>query len=128
LAGADSFAIEDRKVQEAIKWMNTYAKKNNQNFEAKLSGCSMQTVKFGAFELITWSGNWSAARNIIKKASKQLRAKVIESGYHEKRGLLSAMFGGSSEYAKVYSNGNFVGQIEMDRKAGRWVAKTESYI
>jgi hypothetical protein len=128
LAGADSFAVEDRKVQEAIKWMNTYAKKNNYNFEAKLSGYSMQTVKFGAFELITWSGNWSAARNIIKKASKQLRAKVIESGYHEKRGLLSAMFGGSSEYAKVYSNGNFVGQIEMDRKAGRWVAKTESYI
>ncbi len=128
MAGADSFAVEDRKVQEAIKWMNAYAKKNNHNFEAKLVGYSMQTVKFGTFELITWSGNWSAARNIIKKASKQLRAKVIESGYHEKRGLLSAMFGGSSEYAKVYSNGNFVGQIEMDRKAGRWVAKNESYI
>jgi hypothetical protein len=128
LAGADSFAVEDRKVQEAIKWMNVYAKKNNHNFEAKLVGYSMQTVKFGNFELITWTGDWSAARNIIKKASKQLRAKVIESGYHEKRGLLSAMFGGSSEYAKVYSNGNFVGQIEMDRKGGRWVAKTESYI
>ncbi len=128
MAGADSFAVEDRKVQEAIKWMNAYAKKNNHNFEAKLVGYSMQTVKFGTFELIAWSGNWSAARNIIKKASKQLRAKVIESGYHEKRGLLSAMFGGSSEYAKVYSNGNFVGQIEMDRKAGRWVAKNESYI
>jgi hypothetical protein len=128
LAGADSFAVEGRKVQEAIKWMNAYAKKNNHTFEAKLAGYSMQTVKFGTFELITWSGDWSDARNIIKKASKQLRAKVIESGYHEKQGLLSAMFGGSSEYGKVYSNGKFVGQIEMNRKAGRWVAKSESYI
>jgi hypothetical protein len=97
LAGADSFAVEHRKAQEVIKWMNTYAKKNNYKFEAKLAGYSMQTVKFGSFELITWSGDWSAARNIIKKASKQLRAKVIESGYHEKRDLLSAMFGASME-------------------------------
>ena len=128
MAGADSFAVEDRKVQEVIKWMTAYAKKNNHTFEVKLAGYSMQTVKFGTFELITWSGDWSAARNIIKKASKQLRAKVIESGYHEKQGLLSAMFAGSSEYGKVYSNGKLVGQIEMNRKAGRWVAKSESYI
>jgi hypothetical protein len=128
LAGADSFAVEDRKVQETINWMNAYAKKNNYKFEVNLAGYSMQTVKFGTFELITWSGDWSAARNIIKKASKQLRAKVIESGYHEKQGLLSAMFGGSSEYGKVFSNGKVVGQIEMNRKAGRWVVKSESYI
>jgi hypothetical protein len=128
LAGADSFAIEHRKAQQAIEWINAYAKKNNHKFEAKLAGYSMQTVKFGNFELITWSGDWSVARNIIKKASKQLRAKVIESGYHQKQDLLSAMLGGSSEYGKVYSNGKLVGQIEMNRKAGRWVAKSESYI
>jgi hypothetical protein len=128
LAGADSFAVEHRKAQEAIKWMNAYAKKNNRKFESKLTGYSMQTIKFGSFELITWSGDWSVARNIIQKASKQLRAKVIESGYHEKRGLLSAMFGASSEYGKIYSNGNLVGQIEMNKKSGRWEAKAESYI
>ena len=128
MAGADSFAVEHRKVQEAIKWMNAYAKKNNHKFEAKLAGYSMQTVKFGSFELITWSGDWSVARNIIKKASKQLRAKVVESGYHEKQDLLSAMFGASSEYAKVYSNGNHIGQMEMNRKAGKWVTKSESYL
>jgi hypothetical protein len=128
LARADNFAIEHRKAQEVIEWMNSYAKKNSHKFESNLTGYSMQTVKFGGFEMITWSGDWSAARNIIQKASKQLRAKVIESGYHEKRGLLSAMFGGSSEYGKVYSNGTLVGQIEMTKKAGRWVAKAESYI
>jgi hypothetical protein len=128
LAGADNFAIEHRKVQQAIEWINAYAKENNHKFECKRTGYSMQTVKFGSFEMITWSGDWSAARNIIQKASKHLRAKVIESGYHEKRGLLSAMFGVSSEYGKVYSNGKLVGQIEMNKKSGRWIAQDESYI
>jgi hypothetical protein len=128
LAGADSFAIEHRKAQEAIDWMNGYAKKNKHKFESNLSGYSMQTIKFGSFEMITWSGDWHAARNIIQKASKQMRTKVIESGYHEKRSILSAMFGGSSEYGKVYSNGKLVGQIEMNKKDGRWTTTAESYI
>jgi hypothetical protein len=128
LAGADSFAVEHRKAQQAIEWINSYAEKNNHKFECKLTGYSMQTVKFGSFEMMTWSGDWSDARNIIQKASKQLRAKVIESGYHEKRDLLSAMFGVSSEYGKIYSNGKLVGQIEMNKKAGRWISKAESYI
>ena len=128
MAGADSFAVEHRKAQQAIEWINSYAEKNNHKFECKLTGYSMQTVKFGSFEMMTWSGDWSDARNIIQKASKQLRAKVIESGYHEKRGLLSAMFGVSSEYGKVYSNGKLVGQIEMNKKSGRWIAQDESYI
>ena len=128
MAGSDNFAIEYKKAQQAIEWINEYAKKKNYKFECKLTGYSMQTVKFGSFEMITWSGDWSAARNIIQKASKHLRAKVIESGYHEKRGLLSAMFGVSSEYGKVYSNGKLVGQIEMNKKFGRWIAQDESYI
>ncbi|HEX2473022.1 MAG TPA: hypothetical protein VHJ59_09750 [Nitrososphaera sp.] len=128
MAGADSFAVEHKKAQQAIEWINAYAKKNDHKLEANLAGYSMQTVKFGSFELIIWSGDWSDARNIIQKASKHLRAKVIESGYHEKRDLLSAMLGGSSEYGKVYSNGKLVGQIEMNKKAGRWVAKAESYV
>jgi hypothetical protein len=128
LAGADSFAVEHRKAQQAIEWINAYAKKNNHNFECNLAGYSLQTVKFGDFEMVTWNGDWSAARNIFQKASKQLRAKMIESGYHEKRAILSAMFGSSSEYGKVYSNGKLVGQIEMNKKAGRWVPKNESYI
>ncbi len=128
LAGTDSFAVEYRKAQQAIEWINAYAKKNNHKLECTLAGYSLQTVKFGRFEMVTWTGDWSAARDIFHKASKQLRAKLIESGYHEKRGLLSAMFGISSEYGKIYSNGKLVGQIEMNKKAGRWIAKAESYI
>jgi hypothetical protein len=127
LAWADSFAVEQGKAQEVVEWMNAQAKKNSQKFEAKLAGYTMHTTKFGSFEMISWSGEWPAARSIIQKASSKMRAKVIESGYHEKRDLLSAMFGSSSEYGKVYSNGKLVGQIETVKKSGKWTAKAESF-
>lgn len=127
LAGADSFAVEQGKGEKAIEWMNAYAKENKLKFEAKLAGYSMQTVKFGNFEMISWAGDWSSARNIIRRASGKLNARVIESGYHEKRGLLDAMFGGA-EFGKVYSGGKIAGRIELGKKGGRWTAKAEAYV
>jgi hypothetical protein len=127
LAGADSFAVEQGKAKEVIEWMNEHAKKNNQKFQAKLSGYAMETTKFGTFEMIVWSGDWAVARSIMQKASGKVRAKVIESGYHEKRDLLSAMFGSSSEFGKAYSNGKLIGRIETVKKSGRWIAKAESF-
>lgn len=128
LAGADSFAVERGKAQQVVKWMNAQTKNANQKFEAILTGYTMQTIKFGDFEMIAWSGDWSVSRSIFKKASSKMRAKVIESGYHEKRELLSAMFGSSSEYGKVYSNGKLVGQIEMIKKSSKWTVKVESFV
>ena len=128
LAGADSFAVERGKAQQVLEWMNAQTKNANQKFEAILAGYTMQTIKFGDFEMIAWSGDWSVARSIFKKASSKMRAKVIESGYHEKRELLSAMFGSSSEYGKVYSNGKLVGQIEMIKKSSKWTVKVESFV
>lgn len=127
MSGADNFAVEQGKGSQAVEWINEYAKKNELKFEAKLSGYSMESVKFGAFELISWKGDWSVARNIMKKASAKLRVKTIESGYHEKKDLLSAMFG-SAEFGKVYSSGNIVGQVELTSKGGRWAVKAESYL
>jgi len=128
LAGADSFAVERGKAQQVVEWMNAQTKNANQKFEAILAGYTMQTIKFGDFEMITWSGDWSVARSTFKKASSKMRSKVIESGYHEKRELLSAMFGSSSEYGKVYSNGKLVGQIEMIKKSSKWTVKVESFV
>ena len=127
MAGTDSFAVEQGKAADVVEWMNAYAKKNNQKFEARLAGYNIQTIKFGNFEMISWTGDWSIARSMIKKASGKLGAKVIESGYHEKRDLLSAMFGSSSEFGKVYSNGKLVGQIETVKKSGKWISKAESF-
>lgn len=128
LAGADSFAVAEDRAQAAIEWMNTLAKKNNQKFQAKLAGYSIQTNRFGSFKIISWNGEWSSARNIIRKTSSKLGTKVIESGYHEKRDLLSAMFGNATEFGKVYSNGKLIGQIAMEKKSGKWMAKYESFM
>jgi len=119
--------VEQGKAEQVVEWINEHAKKNSQKFQARLSGYTMETTKFGTFEMISWSGDWPVARGIMQKASSKVRAKVIESGYHEKRDLLSAMFGSSSEFGKVYSGGKLVGQIETVKKSGRWTAKAESF-
>lgn len=126
VAGSDSFAVEQGRGDEAVRWMNEYARKNNVRFECRLQGYALQTTKFGAFEMIAWKGDWPAARNIIKRASGKLRMKTIESGYHEKKDLLSSMFGGP-EFGKVYSGGNLVGQVEMATKSGRWTVRSEAF-
>lgn len=107
--------------------MNSYAKKNGLKFDARLAGYSMQSVKFGSFQVISWKGEWSTARNIIRKVSDKLKIKTIESGFHANRDLLSAMLGGGAEYAKVYSSGRLAGNIELVRKGGRWAPKAESF-
>lgn len=127
MASADNFGVERTSAEKAIEWMNAYAVKNKLKFQARLGGNSIQTVKFGDFQLFSWNGEWSTARNIIKKVSGKLNIKTIESGYHEKRDLLSAMFGASSEYAKVYSSGRLAGNLELVKKSGRWTAHAESF-
>ena len=127
MAGADNFGLEEGKAEKAIEWMNAYAKKNGLKFEARLAGHSMQTLKFGNFQLFSWNGEWSPARNIVKKASGKLGIKTIESGFHEKQDLLSVMFGASTEYAKIYSSGILVGKLAMVKKSGRWMPKTETF-
>jgi hypothetical protein len=127
LAGADNFAVEQGKVEKAIEWMNSYAKKNNKNLQIKQEGYLLSTVRFGNFEFISWKGDWSAARTIMLKASSKLNMKVLEAGYHKKGNLLSSFFGLSSEFGKVYRSGTFIGHIELGLKSGKWIVKSERY-
>jgi hypothetical protein len=124
LAGSDSFAVEFSKADRAVQWMNEYANKNKHKFESLRQGYTIETVRFGKFEVVSWKGDWNAARSIFKKASAKLNAKVLESGYHEKRDLLTAMMGGA-EHAKVYSGGRLVGQLELVSESGKWKVKAE---
>ena len=125
MASADNFAIEQGKGDKAIEWMNLYAKKSNKKFEVKLQGYQLSTIKFGSFEMISWKGDWSYARNVLLRVSSKLKIKVLEAGYREKGNLLSSFFGASSEFAKVYRNGILIGQLELGLKSGKWVAKSE---
>ncbi len=124
MGGSDSFGVEYSKAEQVVKWMNEYAIKNRQKFESQKLGYAIVTIKFGKFEAISWKGDWNSARSVFKKASSKLNAKVLESGYHEKRDLLTAMMGGA-EHAKVYSGGRLVGQVELVSNSGKWVAKVE---
>lgn len=125
MASADNFAIEQGKGDKAIEWMNLYAKKSNKEFEVKLQGYQLSTIKFGSFEVVSWKGDWSYARNVLLRASSKLKIKVLEAGYREKGNLLSSFFGASSEFAKVYRSGILIGQLELGLKSGKWVAKSE---
>jgi hypothetical protein len=128
LTSANNFAVEQAKSGKAIEWMNSYAKIKNKKFEARLEDYSLSTLKFGNFEVIYWKGDWSAARSIIIKASSKLNMKVIEAGYHKKGNLVSLLFGGSDEIAKVYSGGNLIGNIVLKSKSGKWIVKSEKPI
>ncbi len=125
LATTDNFAIEQGKAQRAIEWLNSYATKNNKKLEVRLEGYLLSTTKFGNFEVVSWRGEWSTARNLIVKASKKLNIKVVEAGYHVKGQLLSSLFGVSREFAKVYSGGNIIGNLELGTRSGRWIVKGE---
>jgi hypothetical protein len=121
----DNFAIEQGKAKRAIEWLNSYATKNNKKLEVKLEGYLLSTTKFGNFEVVSWRGEWSTARNLIIRASKKLNIKVVEAGYHMKGQLLSSLFGISREFAKVYSGGTIIGNLELSTQAGRWIVKGE---
>lgn len=127
MATADNFALEERKAEEAIQWMNSYALEHDKKFEAKLEGYILNTIKFGNFQIISWKGEWSVARNLIKKTSNKLNMKVIESGYHKKDSFFLSLIGTNKEIAKVYNKGNLVGNLILGKKSGKWIVKAEHF-
>jgi hypothetical protein len=128
LARSDNFALEKAKAEKAIDWMNSYAATRNKKFNAKLTGYNMSTMNFGSFQLLSWEGDWSAARHIIVKASSKLNMKVVEAGYHSKGSIFQSFLGLSREYAKVYSGGVLVGNIVLGMKSGRIIASSEKLV
>lgn len=108
--------------------MNTYAATKNKKFNAKLSGYTLSTVNFGNFEVISWEGEWSAARQIIVKASSKLNMKIVEAGYHSKSNILESFLGVGKEYAKVYNGGVLTGNVVLGTKGGKIIADSEKLV
>jgi hypothetical protein len=125
LGGADNFGIEKGKGEAAIKWINEFVIKNNKSFKISITNNQIHTLNFGDFDLVEWSGDWSIARNVIKKSSTKLNIKVIEAGYHKKHNIVEAFFGMSQEFCKVYSSGKYVGTLILKRKSGNWIVDKE---
>jgi len=125
LTSSNIFAIEKKKSEKALNWMNSYAQSHNKKFVSKILDYDITTLHFGNFQTISWEGNWSDAREILKKASDKLNMKVIETGYRQKGGILYSLVGLSKEYGKVYSDGNLIGNVSLNVKSGKWVVKNE---
>jgi hypothetical protein len=128
LARSDNFAVEKGKAEKAINWMNNYAAARNKKFNTKLIGYTISTVNFGTFEVISWEGEWSAARHIIVKVSSKLNMKIVEAGYHSKSNILESFLGLGKEYAKVYSGGVLTGNIVLGIKRGKIIADSEKLV
>jgi hypothetical protein len=125
LASANNFGIEKGKATVALKWIDEYLVKNNKSFKISVTPYQLNTLNFGTFDLIEWNGDWSIARNVVKKVSSKLNIKVIEAGFHKKGNIVEAFFGMSQEYCKVYSGGKFVGTLILKKKSGNWTVDKE---
>lgn len=125
MASANNFGIEKGKSDVALKWINEYLVKNNKSFKISVTTNQLDTLNFGTFDLIEWHGDWSIARNVVKKVSSKLNIKVVEAGYHKKGNIVESFFGMSQEYCKVYSSGKFVGTLILKKKSGDWIVDKE---
>src|SRR3990167_5080543 len=110
MADSETFGIERGHGLEAVEWMNGEAKKERWKFEARLYNYEIETKNFGPFEMFSWMGDVKAARELIIRASKRFKIKVIEGGYKSKVVLLRLE---KTDYAMVRKGDRIIGHIEF---------------
>jgi len=107
---SETFGAEKGKGEELIQWMNNEAKKNKSKFEARLYDYEIKTENFGSFEMFSWMGDVKVARNLITKASKKFRVKVIEGGYKAKEKIYSTK---KADFAMVRKGDRVIGHLKF---------------
>ncbi|MGI0009050.1 MAG: hypothetical protein ACRD92_05470 [Nitrosopumilaceae archaeon] len=125
MAGSETFGIEKGYGQQAIEFMNEEAKKEGWKFEARLYNYEIETKNFGPFEMFSWMGDVKAARELVIKASKRFKIRVIEGTYKSKLILLRRE---KTEYALVRKGDRIIGHLEFSSsriKNSKWVVKLE---
>jgi len=110
LADSESFGIEKGHGEKAVSWMNEEAMKMNWKFEARLYDYEISTKNFGQFEMYSWIGDPKAARDLVIRASKRFKIKVIEGGYKTKQLILKIA---RNEFGIVRRGDRAIGQIEF---------------
>ena len=113
MVSLDSFGAQQGYGSTVVKWMNDKAIKNKKKGRAELYGHVIETSRFGKFEMLSWSGELSVARDLVIKASKRYKIKTLEGGYKPKSFFSFSL--GSRDYTKVYFNGNLVGYLELTK-------------
>ena len=107
---SETFGAEKGSGEELVQWMNEEAKKKKQKFEARLYDYVIKTENFGTFEMFSWMGDVKIARNLIVKASKKFRVKVIEGGYKAKEKIYSTK---KSDFAMVRKGDRVIGHLKF---------------
>ena len=107
---SETFGAEKGSGEELVQWMNEEAKKRKQKFEARLYDYTIKTENFGTFEMFSWMGDVKIARNLIVKASKKFREKVIEGGYKAKEKIYSTK---KSDFAMVRKGDRVIGHLKF---------------
>ena len=110
MADSEAFGIEKGYGKQAVEWMNEEAKKSELKFEAKLYVYEITTKNFGTFEMFSWMGDPKAARELVIKASKRFKIKVIEGGYKTKQMIIKKI---RNEYGMVRKGDRVIGQVEF---------------
>lgn len=116
---SETFGAEEGSAEIVVKWMNEEADRRKAKFEARLYGYVISTENFGKFEMFSWMGDVKLARNLITKASKRFKAKVIEGGYKTKDKVYSSK---KSDYAMVRKGDRVIGHLQFSapRFGGDW--------
>jgi len=125
MADAESFGIEKGFGNQAVQWMNEQAKILGWKFEARLYDYDITTNNFGSFEMYSWIGDPKAARDLVIKASKRFKIKVIEGGYKSRQFVLKVE---KNEYGMVRKGERVIGRIEFASSRlteSKWVVKLE---
>ena len=116
---SETFGAEEGSAEIVVKWMNEEAERRKAKCEARLYGYVISTENFGKFEMFSWMGDVKLARNLITKASKRFKAKVIEGGYKTKDKVYSSK---KSDYAMVRKGDRVIGHLQFSapRFGGDW--------
>ena len=125
MAGSESFGVESGFAEEVLEWMNNEAKKRKSKFEARAYNYEITTKNFGTFEMFSWIGDVKAARNLIIKASKRFKVRVIEGGYRTKEKVLKTK---KTDFAMVRKGERIIGHLEFSSSVlgnSMWKLKDE---
>ena len=110
MAGSESFGVESGFGKQVLEWMNSEAKKRKSKFEARAYNYEITTKNFGTFEMFSWIGDIKVARNLITKASKRFKVRVIEGGYRTKEKVLKSK---KTDFAMVRKGERVIGHLEF---------------
>ncbi len=122
---SETFGIEKGFGQKVISWINEQAKKNKSKFEARLYDYDITTKNFGTFEMFSWVGDIKVVRNLVVKASKRFKVKIIEGGYKPKDRTFTMK---KSDYAMVRKGDKVLGHLEFESSIfgfEKWKIKDE---